>query len=295
MNLIINCYAMGPTFPNENARNILRDLLSIRFPSERGIDVEVKMFPKYDDIIRSPLFDSEQEIEKVCSGMLNARYVTSAIPTIRKKGGIILQFQLVEKRSTTTTTTDRGYLRNRRDEYDDNHDRRNDRRNDRERDRSSRSRQTQHQVLSRNAALATLYNSYESDGGMYLYLSSLCALSDSMYKGIGARIVDFQKDIVTNSSFSVYAGATLDALLYCRKSTREGLNIRELDVGECYEWLHDYYISRGFELKNTDVIHDVLEYENDPMSPKGYNKKIKKADHKFVFDTEKVIPMIFRK
>jgi hypothetical protein len=290
MNLNIHCYLLKFTEEiNEGVRNLLKK----NFPpeTEQGINVNVIIYNTLPKIFGHPLFSNAQLIENICSGMLNPGYVKGSITTARKEGGILLQFEIDSTSNSTSNLNlrSRGYLRSDRD-----NDRDNDNVRERERDRV-RVRDRMNIQQKQNVAFATLYNVTESDGGKYLYLSSLCALTTTMYRGIGARVVDFQKDFV--NARTDYAGATLDALLYCRKAD-SGQNIRELAVGQCNEWLHDYYINRGFELRHTDVIHDVLEYEieeNQTTHKKIFKKNIKQGGAPFVFDTNKIIPMIYHK
>lgn len=143
-----------------------------------------------------------------------------------------------------------------------------------------------------NAGLAVMYNQ-EFNGQIYFYLSSLCAISGTLYKGIGARTISFLKDYVDN--IYAYSGALLDALLYCKKSVSGQTNIREIEVGDCAEWLHDYYMKNDFELLNEEVIENVLSYEKDFWNPKKFSKKVKQAKAKFVFQSDVVVTMIYRK
>jgi hypothetical protein len=175
------------------------------------------------------------------------------------------------------------------------------------------------------------YDSLHDLNDLSLYIATICSPKNVPFvtvKGIGSRMLDsiYATCVVIQNFKSV----RLDALLYCMNpdqlytssQTQYGVGARgvkrkieesitndspittrqepptqqysnEVDVDMCNLWLHDYYMSKGYQLVNTRIFNEsneLFEYEVDQSENK---LKKKSSGHKmYKFNTKALVPMI---
>lgn len=104
----------------------------------------------------------------------------------------------------------------------------------------------------------------------FLYISTICATNsfNSVYKGLGVRLIDFSKQL---SNILGYDGLTLEALYTCRNANETTSNCSDGN------YLHEYYSKRGFEFDTYRNIMIDFKIINDfrtfaPMDFKDFLK-----------------------
>ncbi len=171
------------------------------------------------------------------------------------------------------------------------------------------------------------YDSIRDLNDLSLYIATICSPKNIPFvtvKGIGSRMLDSIYE--TCVSIQNFKSVRLDALLYCMNpdqlytsSTQTQYGVKrkiedsttnaapspirqepptqqysnEVDVDTCNLWLHDYYMSKGYQLVNTHIYNEsneLFEYEIDSSENK---LKKKTSGHKmYKFNTKALVPMI---
>jgi hypothetical protein len=104
----------------------------------------------------------------------------------------------------------------------------------------------------------------------FLYISTICATNsfNSIYKGLGVRLIDFSKEL---SKILRYDGLTLEALYTCRNANETTTNCSDGN------YLHEYYSKRGFEFDAYRNIMIDFKIINDfrTFAPMDYKEFLK--------------------
>lgn len=268
--LIVQVYLFNP----KNQRNFwntnsVTQAFRQYFPeSESGIPIEltvslqtnVKIFQ--DQLTDKPTNDTPNEyVHVLCQGILRPGYVKENFDTINKNGGMFIKCYIEVGTRRNMKTYHLGfttcYIRNSDNTYDTIRD----------------------------------YND------LSLYIATICSPSNIpvvTIKGLGSRMLD---SIYTASvNHMNFKSVRLDALLYClnpNQLTSNNISNQELDVDVCNLWLHDYYMSKGYQLLNNHIYNEsneLFEYERDTIENK---LKKKTSGHKlYKFNTMALVPMI---
>jgi hypothetical protein len=266
--LVVQVYLFNPrnvrSFWNKNA---VEQAFRQYFPvTENGISIELsvaiqtKVKDFKDSLSNTPTNDTPNEyVHVMCQGILRPGYVKENFDVIEKNGGVFVKCYAEVGARRNMKTYHLGfttcYIRNSDNSYD-------------------------------------VINDFND---LSLYIATICSPSNVpivTIKGLGSRLLD--------SIYSMCVGHTnfksvrLEALLYCVNPNQIlTINDQQMDVDVCNLWLHDYYMSKGYQLLNNHIYNEsneLFEYERDTVENK---LKKKSSGHKmYKFNTMALVPMI---